>query len=174
MIERRKRHIVPLINTTSTADISFILLVFFLLMTSMDVDKGLLRQLPNGDDSETHNIEDIKKENILSIKITSSGGILLDEKKIEINDVCPEAMDFILKSSNPKELIIAIEADPNASYESFFNVQNELILSYNTIRDGYAKRTLGKPYTLCSQIEREKIRELYPQRIAEVETIEEN
>ncbi len=174
MIERRKRHIVPLINTTSTADISFILLVFFLLMTSMDVDKGLLRQLPNPDDSETHNIEDIKKENILSIKITPQCGILLDGKEIEISDVRSKAMDFILNSSNPKELIIAVEADPQASYESFFNVQNELISSYNTIRDLYAKRSLGKPYALCTTDEREKIRELYPQRIAEVETIEEN
>lgn len=67
MILRHTKRSVPQINTTSTADISFILLVFFLVMTSMDVDKGLMRTLPPVDADDRQEAVDVAKSNVLSI-----------------------------------------------------------------------------------------------------------
>ncbi len=173
MIKKDSRHIIPLINTTSTSDISFILLVSFLLMTSMDVDKGLLRQLPSSQENDRQDIEDVKKENVMSLEITSFGDVLLDGKNIDVLTLRSKAMDFISHHKDRKSHIIALEVNRSAPYEAYFNVQNELIAAYNTLRNNYALKNYGKDYALCSSEERETIRRLYPQRIAEIEAKEE-
>ena len=91
MFRRRKRE-VPGLNTTSTADISFMLLIFFLVTTNMDVDKGLIRQLPP--DRKNDNQESfVSKGTTLDLTITSHSKLLIDgkpssfeglDKKIEV------------------------------------------------------------------------------------------
>ena len=76
MILRHTKRTVPQLNTTSTADISFILLVFFLVMTSMDVDKGLSRTLPPIQDDSSTEVTEISRDNVLSITLTPSGSLL--------------------------------------------------------------------------------------------------
>ena len=84
MILRHNKREVPLLNTTSTADISFILLVFFLIMTSMDVDKGLQRQLPPPDRDKTEEVADISKGNMLDLQLTSSNKLIADGKPLDV------------------------------------------------------------------------------------------
>jgi len=69
MLFRRKRQEIPALNTTSTADISFMLLIFFLVTSSMDADKGLLRQLPPPNDATEEQEVEIKKRNILELEL---------------------------------------------------------------------------------------------------------
>ena len=77
MILRREKRSVPQLNTTSTADISFILLVFFLIMTSMDTDKGLSRMLPAMTDKERQEeTTDIERSNVLSIRLTETSQLV--------------------------------------------------------------------------------------------------
>ncbi len=170
MIQRHKRRNFPFINTTSTADISFILLVFFLVMTSMDVDKGLLRQLPSAEDSEREEITDIEKHNVMNLRITASGELYEDDNLLEISKLRSRAINFISKEADRKQHVIALDVDRNAPYDAYFNVENELVAAYNILRNSYARKTFGRNYALCTPEQREKVRAYYPQRIAEMKT----
>ena len=86
MIFRRKRREVPGLNTTSTADISFMLLVFFLVTTSMDVDKGMNRQLPPKQD-EKQEMQDVDKSKVMSLSLSEEGLLTIDEKPADIDKI---------------------------------------------------------------------------------------
>ena len=73
MIFRRKRREVPGLNTTSTADISFMLLVFFLVTTSMDADKGMNRQLPPKPDEKQEEMMDVDRSKVMSLALSEEG-----------------------------------------------------------------------------------------------------
>ena len=88
MLIKRRKHSVPSLNTTSTADISFMLLTFFLVTSSMDVDKGLVRQLPPLDKEEqTDEAKDVSKENTLSFSITAQNEVMLNDKPVAVEDI---------------------------------------------------------------------------------------
>ena len=72
MLIKRRQHRVPVLNTTATADISFMLLTFFLVTTSMDVDRGLVRQLPPLDNEQEHNAEVVEVERANTMATESS------------------------------------------------------------------------------------------------------
>lgn len=167
MILRHAKRTVPQLNTTSTADISFILLVFFLVMTSMDVDKGLQRQLPPIDNKPQEEVADISKSNLLELKITAQSKLLADGKPMELSQLRRHVVAFIGKKADPQRHVISLDVDRSASYDAYFNVQNELIAAYNQLRDKYALKTYGKVYARCTADERKKVRQHYPQRIAE-------
>ncbi len=173
MMIRKGRRQVPLVNSTSTADISFILLVFFLVITSMDIDKGLLRQLPSAEEGESRDLGDIARENVMSLGITASGEVLRDGEPVDIARLRGMAMDFIVHAPDREQHVIALDVDRAAPYEAYFNVQNELMAAYGILRDGYAVRTFGRAYGLCTREQREKVRAHYPQRIAEVQAARE-
>lgn len=98
MIRRRHdRRRVPSLNTTATGDISFMLLVFFLVITSMDTDKGLLRKLPPQDNEKEETIADIDKRNVLQLTLTASGDILADGKPLNGDSLRKEVMTFVDK-----------------------------------------------------------------------------
>lgn len=71
MLIKRRRHRVPALNTASTADISFMLLIFFLVTTSMDVDKGITRQLPPVEQTEDNSVAEVQRGNIMQCVILS-------------------------------------------------------------------------------------------------------
>ncbi|MCD8291884.1 MAG: biopolymer transporter ExbD [Prevotella sp.] len=167
MILKHKRRKLPGINTTSTADISFILLVSFLVMTSMDVDKGLMRQLPSPETTEQQNITDIEKRNVMNLRITSSGNLLADDTPLDISKLRLKTINFICNVADRKQHVIALNVDSKAPYDAYFNVQNELVAAYNILRNSYARKTFGKSYAMCTPEQREQVRAYYPQRIAE-------
>lgn len=167
MFQRFKRNRVPPINTTSTADISFILLVFFLVMTSMDIDKGLSRQLPPIDNNDKQETVDIHKDNLLELKIMPSGSLTADGQPLDVGKLRSRVTVFIAGSPDIMRHVIAIDVDRDAPYEAYFKVQNEIMAAYNALRDKYALRTYGQVYARCTAGQREKIRARYPQRIAE-------
>ena len=96
MILRRNKRTVPQLNTTSTADISFILLVFFLIMTSMDTDKGLARMLPpaNKEDRQ-ETTTDIERSNVLSIRLTAANRLTVDGKACDIGRLREKVTAFV-------------------------------------------------------------------------------
>ncbi len=170
MILRHDKRTVPQLNTTSTADISFILLVFFLIMTSMDVDKGLTRMLPPISDESRQETTDIEKSNVLSIKITPDGKITVDGRPLGIDKLRQKTEAFVANSKGNHSRVIMLETDRKAPYNSYFNVQNEIAAAYKAVRNRYAAKTYGRPYELCTREQRESIRALYQQRITEVTT----
>lgn len=165
MIKRRK-HIVPALNTTSTADISFMLLIFFLVASSMDVDKGLLRQLPPADTKEEPLEVDVSKERLMELKITGGNQLMLDGQPVEVSGLRNRVAEFVSRVGSKH--LISIDADPNSSYETYFKMQNEIVVAYAMVRNELAKRKFGQPLSRLTNDKRDEVKALLPQRIAEI------
>ena len=165
MIKRRK-HIVPALNTTSTADISFMLLIFFLVASSMDVDKGLLRQLPPADTKEEPLEVDVSKERLMELKITGGNQLMLDGQPVEVSGLRNRVAEFVSRVGSKH--LISIDADPNSSYETYFKMQNEIVVAYAMVRNDLAKRKFGQPLSRLTNEKRDEVKALLPQRIAEI------
>lgn len=165
MIFRRKRREVPGLNTTSTADISFMLLVFFLVTTSMDVDKGMNRQLPPKQD-EKQEMMDVDRSKVMSLALSEEGLLTIDEKPANIDKIRRQLKEFIV-TIGPSH-IIELKTDRKCDYDTYFHLQNEIVRSYREIRDAASKQQFGKPYSKCSVEQREQLMEKYPQRVQEV------
>ncbi len=185
----RKKRSVPGINSSSTADIAFILLIFFLITTSMDTDRGLARQLPPP--PQDQELEDIivKERNVLAVRLNANNQLMCGSDYIDIKDLKAKAKEFIANPSNDPNLpekhakqipffgnvmitdkhVISVQNDRGTSYEAYFNVQNELIAAYNELRNELALSQFNKKYSECTEEEQEAIREYYPQKISEAE-----
>lgn len=186
---KRKRE-VPELNSSSTADISFILLIFFLTTTSMDTDKGLARRLPPPPEDKDLDAEtEIKERNVLQVRINAMDELMIGGDYAEVSEIRARAKEFIDNPENlanlpdkvAKEIdffgtvyitdkhVISLQSDRGTSYDKYFAVQNELVAAYNELRDELAKRKFHKPYTQCSEDEQLAIRTYYPQKISEAE-----
>ena len=171
MILRQDKRTVPQLNTTSTADISFILLVFFLLMTSMDVDKGLQRMLPPIDDEAVETVSDVARSNVLQLEITPSGRLLADGKPLDVSRLRSRVVSFLGTDGAARSRMVMLDVARSASYDVYFNVQNEVVAAYNFLRDRHAKETYGKPYAACTPEQRAEVRAVYPQCMTETVTM---
>ena len=97
MLIRKRRHDIPGLNTTSTADISFMLLIFFLVTTSMDVDKGLRRQLPPAQQEKIEQESLVDKGKLMELKITEGNVLLLNGQPINMDELRIRTEEFITK-----------------------------------------------------------------------------
>lgn len=165
MLIKRRKHSVPQLNTTSTADISFMLLTFFLVTSSMDVDRGLVRQLPPLDKEQNDEAKDVAKENTLSFRITAQNELLLNDKPIATTTVRRLITDFV-RSRGAQHLII-VDADPASDYNTYFTLENEIVAAYGEVRNAEAKRRFHRDYTSCTEEQRKTVRNIYPQHLSE-------
>lgn len=164
---KRTRRTVPELNTTSTADISFILLVFFLVITSMDVDKGLSRRLAPIDDKEQAEAPDVSKSNVLALRLTANDTLELNGKPFDTAALRARVERFVSKEADPQRHVITLQVSRAASYDAYFNIQNEITAAYRELRNGYARRRFGRAYEACTPEERDKARAFYPQHLTE-------
>ena len=187
---RRLKRDVPQINATSTADIAFMLLIFFLITTSMDTDRGLARQLPPPPENNQEKSDIIVKErNVLQVRINKDDQLMVGGEWFDIKQLRERAKEFIANPNNdenmpekhPKHLpyfgdvmitekhVISVQNDVGTSYDAYLQVQNELVAAYNELRNELAQSQFGKSYAECSEDEQKAIRDYYPQKISEAE-----
>ena len=166
---KRERRDIPKLNTSSTADISFMLLILFLVTTSLDMNKGVDRQLPPIDKTEDQRPTPINARMVMKCSITADNKIVIDDKTIDKKQIKNLAFNFI--KARGKEHIIQIQADRKASYDTYFQLQNQIIAAYNALRNEHSLATFGKGYDLCSNEQKAVINEEVPQRISEVYTM---
>lgn len=165
MFSFRRHRRVPELNTTSTADISFMLLTFFLVTTSMDVDKGLVRQLPPMDDEQRLDDVEVDKRRVMDFRITADSRVVLGDKQVDVRGLRPQLTRFLCEQG--ARHIINIDADPQASYEAYFALENEIVAAYAEWRDRTARSHFGRPFKSLNEAQREQIRDLCPQHVAE-------
>lgn len=166
MLIRRKKHETPGLNTTSTADISFMLLIFFLVTTSMDVDKGLLRQLPSPEPQKKEHQESVvDKGTLMALHLTAGDTLLVNDKPMKVTQLKDETIRFVHRLG--AKHLISIESDRDANYDLYFQMQNQLMEAYAALRDEAAQKKYGKKYTLLSSDQKEQVRKKCPQRITE-------
>ncbi len=162
----RHRHHPFGLNTTSTADISFMLLVFFLVTSSMYVDKGILRQMPPKDRQETPVQEmHVERENIMAITLDAGGEIRVNDTIVPISALRGQMQNFILSRGNKH--LFTIEADPYCPYEYYFDVQNNLSEAYHDARQKFALSTYSRPIDRLTNEERLTLLTTLPHRVAE-------
>ena len=155
----------PALNTTSTADISFILIIFFLVPTSLDTDRGLMRQMPQL--SKDDNVEMVKvdPENVFQIDVDANDVISVDGKVTTLNDIAKAMEKFV--AVDPKVHVVSVHVDRESSYDTYFLIQNTIVDVYATLRDRYSQKRYGRPFGKCSREEQEEVRQVIPQRISE-------
>ena len=165
MLIRRKQHETPGLNTTSTADISFMLLIFFLVTTSMDVDKGLLRQLPSPEPQKKEQQTVVDKANLMALRLTAGDTLLVNDKPMKVSQLKEETIRFVHRLG--KKHLISIESDRDADYNLYFQMQNELMEAYAQLRNEAAQKKYHRDFALLNNDQKEQVRKLCPQRITE-------
>jgi len=182
---------IPQINASSMADISFLLLIFFLVTTSMDVNQGLARRLPAPIPPD-QKIEDtdINKRNLLVVKINSMNQLMVQGQLMDVKQLREEAKKFIKNENDEsfypklfeedfgapfgtlkytKEHVISVQNDVDTQYQAYLNVQNELVAAYNELRDECARQYFHKAYNELDEDTQKRIQKIYPQKISEAE-----
>mgnify|MGYP003559177706 CR=1 FL=1 len=181
------------INASSMADIAFLLLIFFLVTTTMSVDKGLSRRLPPPlpPNMEKKDVE-VNKRNILVVLINSNNQLMVQGEPLDVRELKDRAKEFILnearESSLPEILpvdieidgktetyevaknhVISLQNDRGTEYQKYLEDQNELVAAYNEIREEFAKKRFGKSYSELTEDQQLAVQDLYPQKISEAE-----
>src|SRR6056297_514833 len=161
-----RREGAPEVSAGSMADIAFLLLIFFLVTTTIETDAGLDRMLPPIEPPEEDVV--IKQKNIFQVNINKNGQLLADDELIEITQLRDKAMAFLdnggapqgspdycnycqgsrdaSSSDSPSKAIISLKNDRETKYSTYITVQNELVGAYNDLRDREAQRLYGKDF----------------------------
>lgn len=141
---RRIKRRVPQLNTTATADISFMLLIFFLVTTSMDSDKGMLRKLPPKDVQQEVKSVDVDRKNVLTITITPGDSICINDSVVNDKQLENRVTDFIRERGDKH--ILELQASRSASYDTYFHLQNILAHVYRTNLKRKYKQQISETY----------------------------
>ena len=163
---RRKRRRVPALNTTATADISFMLLVFFLVTTSIDSDKGLNRTLPAMPQEDAQETMDVSEQNVLRITIDDRDSLQCEGETVTPQQLQERIITFMGTAEIDKH-VLSIKAHRKTSYDAYFAMQNAIVAAYHSLRNDYAKQRYGIPFEQCSPEQRDSVITHYPQRISE-------
>lgn len=131
MFRRNRHREVPSLNTSSTADISFMLLIFFLVTSSMDAGKGLKRQLPPPP-QEQEQVADILDSDIMTVTLAADGALALNGEPTDLQQLQREVTQFA--AVNPKHRVVAIKTSSEATYDAYFQLQNAIMAAYRPLK----------------------------------------
>lgn len=155
----------PEVNAGSMADIAFLLLIFFLVTTTIESDKGMTRRLPPIDETESESIH--KERNMFQIIINKEGDLLVQDSPMNIHDLRQATLDFIdngagtgtsacsyclgpkdpKSSENPNKAVVSLQYDRQTKYGIYIAVQNEIMAAYNELRDRVSNSEYGEPFS---------------------------
>ena len=179
----------PAINSSSTADIAFLLLCYFLMTTTMGSQTGLSRRLPPMPD-EKQKVDDqkVNRRNIIIVKINSADRLLAGSEPIDISQLKDKIREFLTNPTNDPNLpekeeidiegfgkypvskgVISLQNDRGTSYHAYIAVQNELVKAVNELRDEFAFKNYGKPFIQLTDEQQDIAKKAVPQNISEAE-----
>ncbi|WP_417363726.1 ExbD/TolR family protein [Galbibacter sp.] len=163
----RNRNAPPEVNAGSMADIAFLLLIFFLVTTTIETDSGLDRKLPPIEPPENPPV--IRQKNIFTVVVNKDNQLFVEEELMELKDLRAAAVDFLdngggvgqdgeacdycqgsrdpESSDHPSKAIISLQNDRLTEYGTYIAVQNELVGAYNELRNREGERLYGKTFT---------------------------
>ena len=183
----------PEVRADSQADIAFLLLIFFLVATTMNSDKGLSRVLPPlpPEDVKVEDIK-VKERNILLVFVNAAGQIMAGNESMDIRGLKDKAKEFILNPMDDENLpekketeiemgdgskwiypvsegVVSLQTTRDTSYEVYIMVQNELSRAFNEVRDQVAMQKFGSVFADLTEDQRTAIAKAVPQKISEAE-----
>lgn len=181
---------VPEIPSASMADIAFMLLIFFLVTTTMDVDSGLERRLPPpADPNQAKTDIQINERNIFVVLVNAQDQLLVENEWLALKELRAKTMEFLENPRNlenlpekevkdipffgPTEIVkngvVSLRNDFGTSYGMYLKVQNELVAAVNDLRDAKAMQKWGKKFNDLEEDQQDAIKMIYPQKISEAE-----
>lgn len=179
----------PEINAGSMADIAFLLLIFFLVTTTMDVDTGITRKLPPPVENPDEDV-DVNQRNVLKILLNSRNDLMVDGKRMDIFMLKDKTKDFMAIHPDNEEYpevttrfieelgkdvpaskgVISLKNDRGTSYDMYIQVQNELARAFNEMKDDKSVELFGMKYTaLIDKTKIKAINKIVPVRVSEAE-----
>lgn len=171
----------PEINAASMADIAFLLLIFFLLVTTIDTDKGIIRKLPPIPEGPPPKV-DINQRNVFIVLINSADKLLVEGEYMKVGDLKDATKKFILNPNNdpnlsddPTKAVVSLKNDRGTTYDMYLTVQNELTAAYDEIRDEASRKMYGVGYDELDENDPadkrkiKKIKDMYPMKVSEAE-----
>ena len=178
----------PAINSSSTADIAFLLLCYFLMTTTMGEQAGLQRRLPPIPDKD-QKVEDqkVNRRNIVIVRINSADRLFAGNEAMDVTLLKDKMKEFLanpldnpeLPEKEPREIegktymvskgVISLQNDRGTSYQAYIAVQNELVKAVNELRDEFAMREFGKTFARLNEDEQSVVKKVVPQNISEAE-----
>ena len=179
----------PALNTSSTADIAFLLLCYFLMTTTMGSQTGLSRRLPPMPDANAK-VEDqkVNRRNIIVVKINSADRLLAGSEAIDVSQLKEKIKEFLSNPADDPTLpektlteiegygqypvskgVISLQNDRGTSYHAYIAVQNELVKAVDELRDEFARSNYGKAFDRLTEEQQEIVKKAIPQNISEAE-----
>ncbi|MCF0210062.1 MAG: biopolymer transporter ExbD [Bacteroidales bacterium] len=177
----------PALNGSAMSDISFLLLTFFLLTSSINTDSGIQRRLPPPSDPNVTPPE-IHKRNTFVVLVNMNDQLLVNGEPGDITSLKDRAKEFL---GNPRNLpnlpekeqkdidllgkvevskgVISLQNDRGTSYQMYLHVQNELVAAVNELRDDLSKEKFGRKYSDCNTAQKGAIDKAIPAAISEAE-----
>lgn len=177
----------PALNSSSMSDISFLLLTFFLLTSSINTDLGIQRRLPPPPDPNQKPPE-IHERNTFVVLVNMNDALLINGEPGDVNSLKDRAKEFLANPNNLPSLpeketvdipllgktqvskgIISLQNDRGTSYDMYVKVQNELTAAVNELRDEMSREKFSRKYVDCNDEQREAIDKAIPVAISEAE-----
>lgn len=175
------------INAGSMADIAFLLLIFFLVTTTMDVDTGITRKLPPPVEDDTE--IDIKERNIFKVLVNSADMLLVEGREGDLRSLKDDTKEFFMNPFDDPELpekklesidmlgdiwvskgVVSLKNDRGTSYDMYIRVQNELTKAFQELRDELSMEKFGMKFdNLVDERKIEAIQAAIPIAISEAE-----
>lgn len=157
------------------ADIAFLLLIFFLVTTTIDVDKGIAVKLPPYSEEEPDNLK-LKKRNVYRVVVNAQNQLLVRGEQMRVSELRDNAKLFINNngsdpelSESPRQAIISLQNDRGTKYDTYITVYNELKAAYNELWDEEAQTRFGYKYKDIDRTKQKEIQEDIPLVISEAE-----
>ena len=186
----RKSRPLPEINQSSLADIAFMLLIFFLVTTTMDVDSGIYRKLPQWIDQDQEPPK-INRRNTFIVLINKNNDLAINGEFAQVSDLKDRVKEFILNPRNDINMsekidefvegigevkkskgVVSLQNDRGTDYGVYIQIQNELVAAFNEMREDFSMAQFGSKYDDLSVDEQEKARQAIPTSISEAESVE--
>ncbi len=174
MNTNKKRRKAPGINTGSMADIAFLLLIFFLVTTTIMEDSGIRIKLPVWEDIPPKSI--VSENNVLSVKVNAQNALMVEGEIMPINHLKAAAKEFITNPQNlpdkpksPKKAAISLQNDRSTHYEAYLEVYDQLIAVYHELWEMEAQQLFGKSFNMISSAQQKSIKTEIPMVISEAE-----
>lgn len=187
----------PEVRADSQADIAFLLLIFFLVATTMNTDTGIARMLPPmpPEDQQQEEIK-VKERNLFLVFINGRGDIMAGvsgkQEPIVLSQLKDRAKEFVVNPMDDPNLperinkeieladgskwvypvsegVISLQTTRDTNYQSYIMVQNELTRAFNEVRDEVALRKFGSKYSELTEDERNAVAKAVPLKISEAE-----
>lgn len=164
------------INAGSMADISFLLLLFFLVTTTIAEDRGVLVLLPPWSEQKPETSQ-IHKRNVFSVLVNANNQLLVRNEEMDINKLKETAKEFIINPNNnpemsesPNKAIISLKNDRGTKYGRYLEVYNELKAAYSELRNDRSQQLYGKNFDDLGDDQRKIIIQEIPLILSEAES----